>query len=277
MKISGREGDAMEKGVPIRSICRAISVMQAINRHGSLSLMAIAKEAEVPYPTACRIVQTLLFEGLIEREPARKRYRPTALVHTLSHGFQDDNRLVLAARGPIVELTKKIGWPISICTRVGSRMMVRDSTHALTSLTLSNYYPGYTLPILECAAGQAYLAYASEEERATVLAGLRSLAEEQQVGLEMLSLFETGFMVEEVNRLGYATKGRNRYTENPGKTSSIAVPIFEGGELAGSLSLIFFASAMKIEEAARRYLDDLSQAAREIGANVAAKEARVAA
>jgi IclR family mhp operon transcriptional activator len=55
----------MEKGVPIRSISRAIAVLQAINRQGSMSLMGIAKTAEVPYPTACRIVQTLLFEGLI--------------------------------------------------------------------------------------------------------------------------------------------------------------------------------------------------------------------
>ena len=267
----------MEKGVPIRSICRSIAVMQAINRHGSLSLMAIAKEAEVPYPTACRIVQTLLFEGLIEREPARKRYRPTALVHTLSHGFQDDNRLVLAARSHIVELTKKLGWPISVCTRVGSRMMVRDSTHALTSLTLNNYHPGYTLPILESGAGRTYLGFAGEAERATVLAGLRAQAEEQQLGTEMLSLFESGFMVEEVRRLGYGAKGHNRFTENPGKTSSIAVPIFEGEELAGSLSLIFFASAMKIEEAARRYLDDMRRAAAAVGADMARKESQAAA
>ena len=61
----------MEKGVPIRSITRSIAALKAINRHGSLSMMEIAKASEVPYPTACRIVQTLLYEGLIEQEPAR--------------------------------------------------------------------------------------------------------------------------------------------------------------------------------------------------------------
>jgi IclR family mhp operon transcriptional activator len=72
----------MEKGVPIRSISRCISVLQAINRAGDLSLMEIAKRAKVPYPTACRIVQTLLHEKLIEREPTRKHYRPTALIRS---------------------------------------------------------------------------------------------------------------------------------------------------------------------------------------------------
>ncbi len=267
----------MEKGVPIRAISRAIAVLQAINRHGSLSLMSIANEAEVPYPTACRIVQTLLFEGLIEREPARKRYRATALVHTLSHGFQSDDRLVLAARPHIVELTKQVGWPIAICTHVGSSMMVRDSTHALTSLTLTNYYPGYTLPILECAAGRAYLAFAPEEERASILQGIRATAPKPTDALDMLSLFESGFIVEEICRQGYATKGRNRYTENPGKTSSLAVPLFDNNQLAGALSLVFFASAMKMETAAERYLESMRKTAEAIGLSLAERGRRRAA
>ena len=102
----------MEKGVPIRSITRSIAALKAINRHGSLSMMEIAKSAEVPYPTACRIVQTLLYEGLIEQEPARKRYRPTALVQTLATGFQHDDELVRIARPHIVALTARVGWPV---------------------------------------------------------------------------------------------------------------------------------------------------------------------
>src|SRR3546814_8763270 len=81
-------GSDLERGIPIRSISRAIAVLQAINRGGSLTMMEIARASAVPYPTACRIVQTLLHEGLVERESARKRYQPTALVQTLAHGFQ---------------------------------------------------------------------------------------------------------------------------------------------------------------------------------------------
>ena len=55
----------MEKGVPIRAITRGLSVLQAINRGGSITMMEIARSSQVPYPTACRIVQTLLHEGMI--------------------------------------------------------------------------------------------------------------------------------------------------------------------------------------------------------------------
>jgi IclR family transcriptional regulator, mhp operon transcriptional activator len=77
----------MEKGVPIRAISRGLAVLQTVNQHGSLTMMEIAQTSRVPYPTACRIVQTLLHEGMLEREPGRKTYRATSLVLTLASGY----------------------------------------------------------------------------------------------------------------------------------------------------------------------------------------------
>lgn len=77
----------MEKGVPIRAISRGLAVLQAVNRQGSLTMMEIAQSSEVPYPTACRIVQTLVHEGMLEREPGRKTYRPTSAVLSLASGY----------------------------------------------------------------------------------------------------------------------------------------------------------------------------------------------
>lgn len=256
----------MEKGVPIRAISRGLAVLQAVNRHGSLTMMDIAHASGVPYPTACRIVQTLLHEGMIEKEPARKRYRATALVQTLSVGYQKEDALVSISRPHLVALTRKHSWPVSIASRVGNMMMVRDSTHALTSLTFTNYYPGFTLPLLECASGKAFMAYVSPEERAEMLKGLKKLeAAPDKYGALLL---ETGTLLEEIRRTGFATQGRNRYTATPGKTSSIAVPVFEGDRVAGALSLIFFASAMTMDQAIAAFADDLKTAAAEISAKL---------
>ena len=165
----------MERGVPIRSISRCIAVLQAINRHGSLTLMDVARAAQLPYPTTCRMIQTLMHEGLIECEPTRKCYRATALVQTLSQGFHNHDHLVVKARPHITALTGRVGWPVAIVTRVGQLMMVRDSTHNLTSLTFVLYSPGYVMPLLECASGHVYLAHASEEERRNIIEGLETL------------------------------------------------------------------------------------------------------
>lgn len=252
----------------VRALSRGLAVLQVINRGGSVSMMQISRGARIPYPTAVRIVQTLIEEGMVEREPARKRYRPTPLVLTLSQGYSAEAELVRAARPLIVELTRRFLWPISISTRVGSYMMVRDSTHQLTTLTLHNYAPGFTLPIVECASGKAYLAFCDEEERQMILSGLfASDGPAERMGRLLLA---DPSLLRRIRADGYATQARNSYTANPGKTSSIAVPLFREGRVVGALALIFFASAMKMREAEARFADALKDTAARIGAALAA-------
>ena len=248
----------MEKGVPIRSVSRTVAALQAINRHGSLTMMEIAKSAHVPYPTACRIVQTLLYEGLIEQEPARKRYRATALVQTLATGFQADDALVHIARPHIVELTKKVGWPLSIAVRVGRNMMLRDSTHSNSTLTFEHYYPGFTLPILDSASGKLSMAYAADADREMILGFMR---ESQEIDADYLATAVVGLDVENIRRAGFAVQGRNHFNRTPGKTSSIAVPIFRNGHFEAAMTLVFFVAAMKLSAAVERYLDDMKATA----------------
>lgn len=251
-----------EKGVPIRAISRSLAVLRAINSKGALSMMDIAQVAKVPYPTACRIVQTLLFEGMIEREPTRKRYRPTAMVQALSNGFQDHSRLTHASRPHTVAFTKRVLWPVLIATRVGPTMMVRDCTHDLTSLSFNVYHPGDTFPLLECASGRVYTAFADADERATILNSIREA--DPDIDPHTFSLFECGILTDEIREQGYAARGRNRFTVNPGKTSSIAAPIMKDGRICGALTLVYFSTAMKLREAVDRYAADLVQTAHQI-------------
>jgi IclR family mhp operon transcriptional activator len=252
----------LEKDGSIRAISRAIAVLQAINRQGALSLTEIARSAEIPHPTATRIVRTLIDEGLIEQEPSRKRYRPTALIQTLSCGFQNHDRLVTIARPHIVRLTRMIDWPISVVTRVGQAMVVRDSTSTLTSLTFSNYYPGWQVPLLPSASGRVYFAHASAEEQQELLKQYR----QNQQGIDPLTLreFESGAAVVKIREQGYAAVSRTHYSANPGRTSSIALPLFEGDALLGSLAMVFFANAVSVPDAIKRFLAPLRETAAQI-------------
>lgn len=255
----------MEKGVPVRSLSRGIAVLQAINRGGSLTMMEIARTSGIPYPTACRIVQTLLFEGLVEQEPARKYYRPTALVQTLAQGFQEQGQLVQIARPKLVELTHALGWPISLSTAVGPSMVIRDSTHSITALTFSQYHPGYSLPILECASGLAYLAFSAADHRRRILETLRRTATAQHA--HMINVIANGARVEEIRAQGFASRGNNRFTRDPGRTSSIAVPIMQSYRVLGVLTLAFFSSSMAMQQAVDDFVEPLKEAARHIASS----------
>ena len=251
----------MEKGVPVRSISRCLAMLQFINRRGPVSLMEIAKAVSLPYPTTIRIVQTLMHEGMIECEPVRKLYRATSLVQTLAVGGHQHGDLLKAARPLLIALTREHGWPVSICTASGATMMVRDSTYTMTSLAFNNYYPGYTFPMLEVASGLVHLGFVGDETRECLLGGLEQTAGNRAT----FEMFRSGVLTRRIQSDGYATHDRTTCTLNPGKTSSIAVPILEHGLVAGTLSLSYFATAMPMSEAVRRYAQGLKDAARSIG------------
>jgi IclR family mhp operon transcriptional activator len=254
----------MEKGVPIRAISRGLKMLQAINEAGSITMMNAARAVDIPYPTACRIMQTLMYEGFVEMEPNRKRYRPTALVRTLSSGHNFESALVVAARPYLVELTRELLWPVSIATRVGLKMVVRDSTHSMTSLTFQNYFPGDSLPLFSTASGKVHFAFCDPVEREAIVKGLRTFGASDERALAYFS--DTIEQAKSVRRRGYATHGRNKHTETPGKTSSISVPIMLGERFVATLNLIFFASAMPMEKAVERYLKPLKETAQKISA-----------
>ncbi|MBT0670193.1 helix-turn-helix domain-containing protein [Novosphingobium profundi] len=247
----------------IRSLSRSIQVIQAINRHGSLGLTEISRAVDIPYPTAYRIVNTLMDEGLIEREPTRKRYRPTALIQTLSCGFQNHDRLVGIGRPLISAFTQEFHWPLSIVTRVGNKMVVRDSTSTQTTLTFNNYYPGWQVPLLASASGQVYCSFTSRAEQQELIN--QAYIKQKKLDAVILRDFESGQAQQRIRELGYAAVARTPYSANPGKTSSIAVPLFENQQLLGSLALVYFANSMPLSEAIERYLDPMLEVARQIG------------
>lgn len=249
----------MDKEAHIRSIGRALAVLRAVNQAGSLSMMQIARSVGIPYPTACRIVHTLQEEGMLERETTRKFYRPTALVTSLAHGYQDHSDLVHLARPELEALTQTHFWPISLTTRVGQHMIVRDCTHASSPMALTNYQPGANFPLLECAAGHIMLAFESNEERLRWLDSFEDC--DKPADPLVLERLRSGEFVERVRTDGYVVREYNKFTNTPGRTSSIAVPIFHQGEVCGALTLVFFSVSMRNETAVERYVPDLKKAA----------------
>ena len=75
-------------------------------------------------------------------------------------------------------------------------------------------------------------------------------------------------MLAAIRTKGYAMQARNAYTAVPGKTSSIAVPLFKGKQICGSLALIFFAAAMPMARAELMFADDLRATADAIGVDL---------
>jgi len=150
-------------------------------------------------------------------------------------------------------------------------MMLRDSTHANTSLTFEQYYPGFTLPILDSASGKLSMAYAEPEERETILRWMRM---SEDIDANYLKIAEGRLDIEKTQKHGYALQGRNDFNLNPGKTASIAVPIFLNGNFEAAMTMVFFVAAMRIGTAVTTYIDDLKATAAAISKSLSEVDRR---
>lgn len=270
MKADVMDGNERKYDVPIRAVERTINILQAINRNGAVTIAEIARAVDIPYPTATRFVLTLIEIGVIEKSRKQKKYLPTALSKTLSCGYKASDHLVDAARPHLVQLTKKTGWPSAIHMRVGGSMVMLDSTHSETTQAFSDYYPGYSMPITACAAGLAYLAFLGDEDRVDML---KQLAEYnfKEGDCSYFTGFSDSFF-DNIVDAGYATFLKNPHSKDPGKSSSIGVPLrSQDGAVVGAITLVFFSSALQIRHAVDKYLEDIIETQAAIDKEIAAK------
>lgn len=217
---------------PIRAVSRSLDALKAINRHGRMTVGDIAKEIDLPYVTACRIVQTLVVEGLIVREPAQNHYRPTAQVRHLVAGFDPEDDLVRAARPVLADFTRATGWPVSVSIPIAGEMMMRAGTHSSAILLNERCFPGFSQPILRSVPGRLMLSTVSSRVRAH------------------------DHLAEEGNGYGLAPKA----------TSSVAVPVFGRAHLAeAALTMTFATRDLRLERALELHLPCLREAAAAIG------------
>lgn len=237
-------------------------MLQAVNRLGTARYVDIANATQIPYPTVCRIVETLIEMGMVEKQRNTRYFRPTFMVQSLSNGYQEDDALITAAGEPMAALCDEVGWPITIATRVGASMVIRDSTHHQTTLTYNHYAPGYALPLLECSVGKAYLAFCGEKELSTICSTLKKL--QNDTGPARLLLNDPDAFLGQFRQLGYAFHTYIEHSKNPGKTSSLSVPIVINGQARAAMGLVYFSSTMNTQTAADRYLDQMRESVAKI-------------
>ena len=116
--------------------------------------------------------------------------------------------------------------------------------------------------------GRAYLAWCPEKEREEILRRLRKSNNPQDWLARDPKKLER--ILSEARRRGYATRdpsyvaGRYGGTPVDDGAAAIAVALFDGRRVHGSINFRWIRTAFTVEEFAARHLADLQNAAREI-------------
>lgn len=259
-----------EKGSQaIRSVMRSFAILEEINAATSATITSLSTKTGLPMPTVFRLVRTLEEAGYIVRRPGDKRYYPTSRVQLLSSGYAGDNMLVECAQEVIADLTRELGWPILVLTRVGGSMVIQASTDRQTSLTFDSYKAGTSIPIFGSSAGHCYFVHASDDERTEMLED--AVFQKGRQGQYATVQLSDPLQVQAWREQGYITLDNLPSLGGGGRYGGISVPIPGKDRAIGVVSLLYFATAMSSEQASAAYADVLKRAGDEIAERMAAQ------
>lgn len=242
----------------VQSLSRGLALLHAINRsaHGWASIAELSASTGLHRTTVRRLLETLQSEGYVRRSASDDSYRLNLKVRQLSDGFTDDEWISEVANPVLGELLQTLVWPSDLSTIDGDCMLVRETTHRFSPLSFHRAMIRQRMPLLFTSAGRAYLAWCSEEERGQILQLLAAGHDEQASFARQPALVTQ--MLDKVRRQGYATNEGEWHEQQ--KIVAIALPIRHQGGILGCLNVVFLKKAMRVSEAAERYLPALQAA-----------------
>lgn len=246
-------------------------MLAGISGTSGIRAAELARQIGLPRPTVHRLLETLEEEGFVTRSASDNRFRVTLRASSLGAGYSGSAALSQVAGPVLTALGRKLVWPVDLVTCHAGMMVVQETTHARSPLSLDYGMIGMQLPMLRTASGRAYLAYCSREERMALLSYLRHI--DDPADRPFLENQALSILIGTVLADGYATRS-NIGLPIPGtsatKTYSIGVPILSGLVLHGCLAVIWRAEAVGFSEAIAGFLPAMREAASLIGQRLAA-------
>ncbi|MEZ5564047.1 MAG: IclR family transcriptional regulator C-terminal domain-containing protein [Gammaproteobacteria bacterium] len=250
----------------IRALRRGLQVLEAVNDHNGALVSEIAQATGLPRTTTFRLLENLRQAGFVDRSPRNAGYFVTIRTLHLSHAFAADAWITDTVQPVLEALSRRLLWPIYALTLFGTSMLIRATTTYASPLAIDALPPGTLVPLLTSGAGKVQLAFCSEEERRALLTILRTSTDPTHAPARSTAEFEQ--TLAQVRRQGYALDVKARTKRNPGRTTSIAVPVLVGRRSHAALSLRYSDAAMPVERAVKRFVPILRKAAREISAGL---------
>ena len=237
----------------VRSLERGLRLLQAMNRAPHASVTQLARDIGVPRSTAYRLLDTLAGLNFVTLGP--DGYALARDFRTLSDGLIDETWIEVAWQ-EMVELSRTLIWPVCLFTSEAATMVIRRTTHELSTMSIDYGMSGRRMPITETAAGRVYLAFCPPDERRLILSmpaaytGSPGAIDRELLEARLLKARERGFDT----RVGGVVA----------RTSSLSVPVTVNDRVLCCMSMIFITAGLSIEDAIEQLEVPLKEAASRI-------------
>jgi IclR family mhp operon transcriptional activator len=247
----------------VRALTRGLAILRHVNAMGEARPGEIARALNIPRPTVYRLLETLEEAGYVAFSASSNLVRVTRLAAALGDGYALRSELCQAAAPLFAEYGARLVWPIDLSVYENTAMVILETTHGRSPLSIDRAMIGYRLPMLRTSAGRAYLSFCGEEERTLILDHLQRLGD--TADLPFLDPLWFNRMADETRAHGFAIRDAGEFRP---QTASIAAPVQSGGMMIGCISMIWIRSAMDTSKAIGSHAKPLCELAAKIGAAI---------
>ncbi len=153
----------------VASLAKGLRLLQAFDeRHTDLSLLELAQRSGLDKSATQRLANTLHMEGMLDKDPDTRRFRPSHAWLELAYAYYWSDPLVGQAIPKLIDLAQDLGETVNLTELSGdhiiyvSRLPCKRTYFAATII-------GRRLPALSTSAGRAMLSTFPEAERAAAV------------------------------------------------------------------------------------------------------------
>jgi DNA-binding IclR family transcriptional regulator len=154
----------------VRSVERAITILDVLAASGWRSGAEIARELDVHRSTALRLLGTLERHALVERDPRSAKYRLGQRIPQLASVVTGESDLRSLARPVCEALAGALGETVTLDVLVGDEIVPIEQATASTSVVSVNWL-GRRTPVHCTASGKVILAFGPPAVRERLLGG----------------------------------------------------------------------------------------------------------
>ena len=194
------ERDAPTSG-GIRSVDRAVTVLEILARTGAVGVGEVARELGVHKSTASRLLSALEDRELVTQDGDRGRYRLGFGVLRLASAGVGRLDLVTQSRAVLPDLAETLGEPVNVAVLRSHYAVNVDQALGSAAVATQNW-TGQLTPLHATSSGKVLLAYQTMPGRRRLLDAARierftahTIVERARLAAQLDEVARTGFAV----------------------------------------------------------------------------------
>lgn len=151
------------------TLAKGLRLLRAFDEtHSELSLGDLTRLTGLDKSAVQRLANTLHVEGMLDKDPVTRRYRPSHAWLKLAYAYYCSDSLIARAMPRLIDLSRQLGETVNLAELSGEHIIYAARLPCSRTIYAASV-PGRCVPALGTSGGQAILASFPAAERARAI------------------------------------------------------------------------------------------------------------